>query len=96
MWTRTTTPPVGDATLAEGRERLGATITIMAGLEYLYLNGYSEPEMEEKIADIKSEVTPGNGTIFNFSAYPNVTVNTIKKVISKYRRCFDGIKITSG
>jgi len=69
-----TIPPVGDVTVAEGRQALGNRITIIAGVEQL-AGPLTDPEaVRESIHQMIRDAEPGDHCILNVVAYPHRTI----------------------
>ena len=76
-----TVPPIGDVTVAKGREALGDRITIMAGVQQLAGPMDDRSAVRESIRGMIREAEPGDHFILGVAAYPNRTMEQTKFVV---------------
>ena len=84
-----TIPPIGDVTVAEGRQALGDRITIMAGVQQLVGPLDDRAAVRESIRGMIGEAEPWDHFILGVAAYPNRTMEQTKFVVDCCRE-FDG------
>ena len=85
-----TVPPVGNVTIAEGREALGDRITIIAGVEPLQGPMDDRRAVREKIRRMIEGTPGGDHLVLNLAAYPHRTMEQTRFVVECCRR-FGGI-----
>ena len=76
-----TIPPIGDVTVAEGREALGDRITIMAGVQQLAGPMDDLAAVRSSIRRMIREAEPRDHFVLLTAAYPNRTMEQTKFVI---------------
>ena len=76
-----TIPPIGDVTVAEGREALGGRITIMAGVQQLVGPMADRAAVRESIHGMIREAERRDHFILGVAAYPNRTMEQTKFVV---------------
>jgi len=76
-----TIPPIGDVTVAEGREALGGRITIMAGVQQLAGPMDDRAAVRESIHGMIREAEPRDHFILGAAAYPNRTMEQTRFVV---------------
>ena len=76
-----TTPPIGDVTVAEGREALGDRITIMTGPQELVGPMDDRDAVREGIHGLIREAGPRDHFILGVAAYPHRTMEQTKFVV---------------
>ncbi len=74
-------PPVGNVTVAEGRQALGDRITIMAGLGMLSGPMDDRAAVRAGIHRMIREAGPGDHFILNVAGYPNRTMEQTRFVV---------------
>ncbi len=70
-----TIPPVGNVTVAEGRQALGGKITIIAGVKQLSGPMHDRPAVRSAIHRMIREAEPWDHFILNLTAYPDRTMD---------------------
>jgi len=73
-----TIPPIGDVTVAEGREALGGRITIMAGVQQVAGPMDDRAAVRASIQQMIREAEPWDHFILGVAGYPNRTMEQIK------------------
>lgn len=82
-----TEPPVGDVTIADGREILDDRIGISAGGSRFLATVSWEPEtMRQAVRDIFTNITPADRVVFGISSMPFRTVGEMQEVIEECRK----------
>jgi len=76
-----TIPPVGDVTVAEGRQALGDRITIMAGLQQLAGPMDDRAAVRASIHRMIREAEPWDHFILGLAGYPNRTMDQTRFVL---------------
>jgi len=76
-----TIPPIGDVTVAQGREALGEDMTIMAGLQQLPGSMDDLPAVRESIHAMVGEAGDGKDFALLTAGYPNRTIEQMRFVI---------------
>jgi hypothetical protein len=76
-----TIPPLGNATLAEGRRALGDRITIIAGVQQLAGPMHDRPAVRRSIHQMVREADPGDHLILNVAGYPNRNIEQTRFVV---------------
>jgi len=76
-----TIPPIGDVTVAEGRQALGDHITIMAGLQQLAGPMDDRAAVRASIHQVIREAEPWDHFILCLAGYPNRTMEQISFVV---------------
>jgi len=76
-----TIPPIGDVTVAQGREALGEDMTIMAGLQQLPGPMDDLPDVRESIHAMIAEAGDGKDFALLTAGYPNRTIEQMRFVI---------------
>jgi hypothetical protein len=80
-----TVPPIGDVTIADGRERLGDRITIIAGVAPLADVHADTDTVREGVREL-CEGAPRDHLILNLAAYPHKTIAQTRAVVEECRR----------
>ena len=83
-----TVPPIGNVTVAEGRELLGPDITIIAGFSSIILavNFEQRAEAARGIEALFRESSPGNRFILILSSEPYNTMQELMFVVQECRK----------
>ena len=76
-----TVPPIGDVTVAEGREALGGRITIVAGVQQLVGPMDDRAAVRESIHGLIREAGPRDHFILGVGAWPHRTMEQTKFVV---------------
>lgn len=76
-----TVPPVGNVTIAEGREALGDGIGIIAGVEALSGPMDDRQAVEESVHRMALEATSSGGVVLSVAGYPNRTIEQTQFVV---------------
>ena len=79
-----TTPPIGDVTLAEGRELLGNRITIIAGVAPL-ADVHADPATVRQGVEALLAGAPRDHLILGLTAYPHKNMEQTKAVLEECR-----------
>ncbi len=82
-----TEPPLGNATVAQGRKALGDRITIMAGVNQLAGPMGDRAAVRESIRQMIREGEPWDHFILGLAAYPNRTMEETRFVVECCREC---------
>jgi len=77
-----TIPPLGNATIAEGRKGLGDRLTIIAGLEQLAGPMQDRAGVRESIHRMIREAEPFDHFILNVAGYPHRTMEQTRFVVN--------------
>ena len=80
-----TVPPIGDVTIAEGRERLGGTVTIIAGVAPL-ADVHADPATVREGVRELFEGAPRDHLILSLAAYPHKTIEQTRAVVEECRK----------
>jgi hypothetical protein len=80
-----TVPPIGDVTIAAGRERLGDGITIIAGVAPLADVHADAATMRQGVKEL-FEGAPRDHLILSLAAYPHKTVEQTRAVLDECRK----------
>lgn len=82
------TPPIGNVTIAEGRQLLGPDITIITGYSSAKLasNSCGRPEAERAIETLFREAAPGNRFMLGLAAEPITTMEVMKFIVQECRK----------
>lgn len=82
-----TVPPLGDATIAEGRRELGDRISIIAGLGVTLCGSLDDREaVRASVQRMVQEAGPGGGLVLNLAAYPHRTLDQTRFVVECARK----------
>jgi len=76
-----TIPPVGNATVAQGRAALGERITIIAGVQQLAEPMRDRAAVRESIRQMIRQAQPPGHFVLNVMAYPNRTMEQTRFVV---------------
>jgi hypothetical protein len=76
-----TTPPLGNVTVADGRQLLGDRITIMVGVNELAGPMDNRKAVRENIHRMIRDAAPGDHFILGIAGYPNRTMEQTKFVV---------------
>ena len=76
-----TVPPIGNVTVAEGRQRLGERIVIVAGDGQLAGPMDDRAAVRENIRRMIAEAAPGDHFVLGVTAYPNRTMEQTEFVV---------------
>jgi hypothetical protein len=76
-----TTPPLGNVTVADGRQLLGDRITIMVGVNELAGPMDNRKAVRENIHRMIRDAAPGDHFILGVAGYPNRTMEQTKFVV---------------
>jgi len=76
-----TIPPIGNVTVAEGRQALGDRITIMAGLQQLVDPMDDRPAVRAAIHAMIREAGAGDHFILGLAGYPHRTIEQMQFVV---------------
>ncbi len=82
-------PPIGNITIAEGKEKLGTKITIIAGFVQLCGNMDDREAVSDSIAVMFEEAAPGDNIVFALAPEPVRDMEEIAFVANeskKYQR----------
>lgn len=77
-----TVPPLGDATVAQGRRTLGDRITIIAGVQQLAEPMDDLAAVRESIRHMIGEASEGEHFVLNVAAYPHRTIEQTRFVVN--------------
>jgi len=79
-----TTPPIGDVSIAQGRELLGDRITVIAGVAPL-ADVHSDPETVREGVEALLAVDPRDHLILGLTAYPHKNMEQTRAVLDECR-----------
>jgi hypothetical protein len=82
-----TTPPLGNVTVAEGRQALGGSITIIAGVNQLAGPMDDRAAVRTSIHRMIRDAEPWDHFILNVAGYPNRTMEQTRFVVDSCREC---------
>ena len=95
-----TVPPLGDVTIAEGKQLLGPRITIIPALIQLFGDMSDRTAVEESIRVMCEEVRPGDNVIFGLAPDPEHTMEEtifVAEACKRYRsRAFASSSAAAG
>lgn len=81
-----TVPPIGDATIAEGRRMLGDRITIIAGLQQLAGPMDDREAVRSSVREMFEDAGPGDHLVLWLAAYPDKTVEQTQFLLEECRK----------
>ena len=87
-----TVPPVGNATIADGRRELGGRITIIAGLKPLGGSMTDVNQVREDIRSMVDEIGAGDHMVLGLAAYPDKTMEQTQMVLDYCREYLESVR----
>lgn len=79
-------PPLGNVTIAEARQKLGAKIVMMAAAVQMAEQPFDRKTACAGIARMFREAAPGDNFILNMAAFPNRTIADMECILDECRK----------